>query len=108
MHLTLTPHTATESAARGCVVLPGKAADPGTRVYVTTGWGNKITMRLWFVGAGGVYLGSHGGDGAPVTVLSDRPDWLPVPAGTLAIHAQWNTLLEVAGDLRVRFTGLPE
>lgn len=101
--IQLYPATDTTKPGRGVKALPGPSADPGTRCYVTTGWGNEVSLTVWFLGEGGGYLGAAGGAGYSTKVRSDKPSWFPVPAGAIAVHAQWTTTKDIPGDLEIKY-----
>lgn len=92
--VTLIP---TVTPIRFSMALPGPAQDPGTRLYMTTGWGGTATVTVFYLGepdpvTGAVrYLGPEGGDGHVFTVHSDLPGWAPVPDGTVAIQGEYVT-----------------
>lgn len=106
--IQLYPATDPTKPGRGVKALPGPAADAepgkaGTQCRVTTGWGNRIDLLVWFLAEGGGYLGKAGGVGYRSVALSDQPDWFPVPAGTVAIHVQWTSTKDIPGDLEINF-----
>jgi len=104
---------AEDGKAFGVLNLPGPARDetpghPGTKLRLTTGWGQVFQLRVWFLGQGDRrYLGPGGAGGHPYTVYTDNPGLAPVPDGTVAIHAEWTSLDPVhPGELRVTFVPL--
>jgi hypothetical protein len=106
--IQLYPATDPVKPGRGTKALPGPAADSvpsrtGTQCRVTTGWGNRIDLIVWFLAEGGGYLNKAGGAGDKHIILSDAPGWFPVPDNTVAVHVQWVSTKDIPGDLEIRF-----
>lgn len=102
----------TATPVRFAVALPGPAADPGTRLWMTTGWGGTAKLTVFYLGEPHPdepdvvrYLGPEGGDGHHFTVQSDLPGWAPVPDGTVAIQGEY--VADQPGSLAVDFVRKP-
>lgn len=113
MSIHLYPATDITKPGRAVMALPAPAKDetpgsPGSKLRLSTGWGQEFNLKVWFLATGlQRYLNAGGGNGATLKLLSDNPGVVPVPDGTVAIHAEWTSKLpDVPGEITVKFVPL--